>query len=371
MANPNTRIYYATQAVALQPVSQSGTNGIGWIYPKGIQSVGMTTNFNLEQLFQLGQLELYDNVENVPDVEVTMQKTMDGTIPLYPLCVCGNAGVSNAKNKQIGQLATNRVDFALHIYKDTAVDAFVGNDLQNSSGEYTMTCSGMYLSSVSYTIPVEGFITEDITLVGNSKKWTTGGNAYGAGDTAGTQVLTAPGVGRRTNLAATSVLPSNVGVNANKKGAIPIPVGRTQPYLQNITVSMDLGREAIFELGKFAPYTRYVTFPLEVTSEFEIIAERDDQVNADDFNNAAACAGTSISNLDDLQIKLEICGSGALDKYTIDLGPKNKLTSVNYAGGDTGGGNATLTYSYQTFNYFKVDFFGSYASSGAVLTTVT
>ena len=40
--------------------------------------------------------------------------------------------------------------------------------------------------------------------------------------------------------------------------------------------------------------------------------------------------------------------------YVFDLGTRNKLTSVNYTGGETGGGNSTISYSYQTFNDFKV-----------------
>jgi len=36
------------------------------------------------------------------------------------------------------------------------------------------------------------------------------------------------------------------------------------------------------------------------------------------------------------------------------LGTKNKLASVNYGGGDAGGGNVTVTYSYTTFNDFTV-----------------
>jgi hypothetical protein len=38
----------------------------------------------------------------------------------------------------------------------------------------------------------------------------------------------------------------------------------------------------------------------------------------------------------------------------IDLGSKNKLSSVSYGGGDAGGGNSTCTYSYSTFNDFTV-----------------
>ena len=38
----------------------------------------------------------------------------------------------------------------------------------------------------------------------------------------------------------------------------------------------------------------------------------------------------------------------------LDLGSKNKLTGVSYSGGDAGGDNATVSYSYQNFNNFLV-----------------
>ena len=49
----------------------------------------------------------------------------------------------------------------------------------------------------------------------------------------------------------------------------------------------------------------------------------------------------------DKSIKIVLC-----DGTTLDLGNKNKLTNVNYTGGDTGGGNATVSYSYTTYNKF-------------------
>jgi hypothetical protein len=45
-----------------------------------------------------------------------------------------------------------------------------------------------------------------------------------------------------------------------------------------------------------------------------------------------------------------------------DLGNKNTLTSVNYTGGDTGGGNATVSYSFRNFNNFFITASGSYKS---------
>ena len=38
----------------------------------------------------------------------------------------------------------------------------------------------------------------------------------------------------------------------------------------------------------------------------------------------------------------------------INLGGKNKLSSVSYSGADTGGGNATVSYSYSNFNVLTV-----------------
>jgi hypothetical protein len=291
-------------------------------------------------------------MENVPEVEVTMSKIIDGTFPLYLLCMCGQNAATFASGKELVALANNRVNVRLGLYSD---------DLAAATGTPSnyVDCSGMYLSSVSYTIPVEGNATEDITLVGNNKVWNSGlhgapnsNGTFDSGTSAGT--MTAPSVARRYKYNAVhSVIPTGAG------GGIPAP-GNGKPRLQSVTVSANLGREAIFELGAMAPYYRYVTFPLEVTSEFQIIAASGDMVNALDFSNQTSSCATEYKNLQDKTIFIRICGSGDANNLGIDLGSKNKLTSVNYAGGDTGGGNATVTYSYQTFNKLVVTGSGSF-----------
>jgi hypothetical protein len=353
---PFNRIFYATQGVALKGQNTDGTSiASNWYYPRGLQSIGITTNFALEQVFQLGQLELYDNMENVPEVEVTMSKIIDGTFPLYLLCMGGSDSPANASGKELVALANNRVNVRLGLYSD---------DLSAASGSPSnhVDCSGMYLSSISYTIPVEGNATEDVTLVGNNKVWNSGlhGNpdskgTFGGGNDAGR--MTAPSVARRYKYnASLSSIPTGLG------GGIPAP-GGGKPRVQSVTVSANLGREAIFELGAMAPYYRYVTFPLEVTSEFEIIAASGDMVNALDFSSQTSSCDTVYKNLQDKTIKIIVCGSGLNDSLSIDLGTKNKLTSVNYAGGDTGGGNATVTYSYQTFNKLVVSGSGTFVET--------
>lgn len=348
----NNRIFYATQAVYLMPANSDLTSDyVYWYRPRGVQSVGITTNFTLEQVFQLGQLDLYDQVEDVPEIEVTMNKVIDGTLPLYLMCVGGETGYAGANGKGLAEIANNRVHVRLALFSDT---------LSAASGvarDY-VDCSGMYLSSVSYTFPVDGNATEDITLVGNSKYWNANSTKapftdgeYGNENTA----ETSPATARRYKFSyAQSVLPTGAG-------GIPVPTGgtRTAPYLQSVTLSTDLGREAINELGRMAPYFRYATFPVEVTSEFEIIASDGDQIDADDFLGSASSCDTVYKNLTNKPISITVCGVSGTESLNVDLGDKNKLTSVNYTGGDTGGGNATITYSFQTFNAFKVTVSGA------------
>lgn len=370
----NNRIFYATQAVALRPLDADGSYSGGWCFPRGVQSVGITTNFGLTQVFQLGQIDLYDNVEDVPQVEVTINKNLDGTPPLYLIVNQGKTAYNGAAcGKELAAIANNRVNFRLGIYSD--VDSAATGVPQSY-----VDCSGMYLSSIGYTLPVDGIATEDITLVGNNKVWNSGsaslalgaaGAAFSSDTDAGT--MTAPSVARRYKfLMSDSVLPTG-GAN-NPKGAIPLAGGRGLPSIQNISVKCDLGREAINELGLMAPYFRYVKFPVEVTSEFEVIASSGDSVNASDFSkdpdsNSAVSCSTSFRNLDYQTIFITLCGSGVNDKMSIDLGNKNKLTSVNYTGGDTGGGNASVTYSYQTFNKLVITASGSFIDKRWIDTT--
>ena len=40
--------------------------------------------------------------------------------------------------------------------------------------------------------------------------------------------------------------------------------------------------------------------------------------------------------------------------YGFDLGGKNRLASLTYGGGDAGGGNVSVSYSYTNFNELDV-----------------
>lgn len=392
MGNLNKRIFYATQSINLQPVSTGAFDPINyrdpshyvkysnWIQPLGLQSAGISTTFNTEPVSQLGTLSIYTQVETSPEVEVTLSKLVDGTAPLYSLCTAWTDGSDVVSvNKDITEIATNMVNVRFAVSKDTDSKA------SGTLSHHTL-CSGMYLNSVSFTFPVDGNATEQVTLAGSRKIWggsvtvPGGANADALGELASLVV-------RRQHVAITgaNVTLSTVRDATDKISTAPaatmFPSGILVPYkrqvngrddtpkVQNITVSASLNRENINELGFFGPYYKYTTFPIEVTSEFELVSVSGDYINANDFmvyDNAdnpisEATCETDYSNTPNEEIVIKVCGATSADALYLDLGKKNRLTSVNYTGGDTGGGNATVTYSYQTFNKFNVIPEGSYA----------
>lgn len=361
MAN-NNRVFYGSQVAQLKPAT-TGNNYGSWYQPLGVQSVGFTSTFETEQTFQLGAIDIYSIAENVPNVEATISKALDGTCPLYLMCMGGASGVAGAnltsfsdtemRNKGLGALANNTVHFRLGIYNDTT------SNVAGTTDDWVL-CSGMYLSSLNYTFPVDGNATEEITLVGNNKRWSQN-NSFGSM----TAVTPTGEYATAKKLARRQYIDINNSVMPTGSGGMPTGLANNiDLHLQNVSLSADLGREQINELGSFAPYHRYATFPVEVTSEFEIIGTEGDYISANDFLFQSGC-GVRYTNINNFPIELKVCGSGN-GVLNISLGSGNQLTSVNYTGGDTGGGNVSITYSFRNYNDFYMKATNSYSGVPSV-----
>lgn len=386
-SNPNKRVIYATQGVAVGDMGVSSAanvidswpgdgnaslNGTGkLLIAHGLQSIGVTTNFNLEQIFELGQLSLYENYEEVPDIEVTFEKVLDGYTLMYHM------GTISAANPTLTGRGAARSDIRMVVGYETSpnIQAAAGN-----SGVAELYCSGTYISSVSYNLSTDGNFTESTTFVGNDKQWLTSTDLGGVLATSNgvinsafdTDVFgndTPQGFGnsvlRRNNvvLGATgktygttafrTVVPNIFeGAVGGATGILGAAGGTglstncsfisesAGPYLQSVSVSCDLGRDSISQLGKKAPYYRYINFPVDVTCEIEMTATAGDNVDASEEGRAS-----DKKNLSNHSIQFVLD-----DSTVISLGNKNKLTSVTYGGGDAGGGNATVSYSFSNSN---------------------
>ena len=334
-SSKNDRIFYACQAVAIAPTGTTTLTGA--MVAKGVQSVGMTTSFNLEQVFEFGQIQIYDNVEGVVDVEVTVEKVIDGEKLLYLM------GSNNVGKTDLVGATKERTDVYLAIYSDAE------SQIASTNKQSVVMNSGMYINSVSYTYPVDGSATESVSFAGNDRFW----NAVTGGTTIGSPASTNWANGLSTGITGSDTPVSGVvrRVDVDVVGSTLPSIVESQGYdpandtlsgghhLQSITVSSDFGTENISELGRFGPYAKYASFPVEVTCELEVMATSGDLVSV---------SGTNKNLTDETIIIHDQAGT------VLNLGTANKLSSVSYTGGDTGGGNATITYSYSNFNDLTV-----------------
>lgn len=337
----NNRVFYACQALAIAKTGTGLVSPSGEIM-RGVQSVGISTNFTLEQVFEYGQVALYANIEDLPEIEVTIEKVIDGEKLLY-LQAVGNSGKTD-----VVTASTKICDVFLAIYSDAAA-AVAATTPYN-----IVMCSGMTVSSVGYQYPIDGNATESLTLTGTDKFWngthagliTIGGPSgqYGSPNTGldGTDTPVS-GIVRRAKVdILNSTLPAEVSSPGQGNSATEKSRNKR---IQSISVNADFGRENLLEQGRLGPYFKATTFPFEVTCEFEVLSTSGDLVSASGYG----------TNLTDRTIVLKD-DAGTV----IDLGTTNKLASISMAGGDTGGGNQTITYSYSTFNFLKVNGGGSY-----------
>lgn len=333
-----------------------------YIAAHGVQSVGITTTFNLEQVFELGELNIYQNVEQIPDVELTAEKVLDGYPLLYHLATNGAT-----LGTLVGRSNVNS-NVCLAVFPDT---------LESASGDpiAEVHCSGMFVSSLTYTMPVEGSSTESITMVGNSKIWkdvegsdpVTMSGVFLDGLDQPKAYPASGGVQRRQDVLFVPMSGSPTGVDENGQSNAYVTVLPTDIYgistsgtndqtsgvfgahIQSITVSSDLGRTPINELGRKSFYFRYINFPVEIRTEIEVLATKWDGISGDEAGgHNGAAAG---SNLKNQTIRVQM-----REGTRIDCGTRNKLNSVAWSGGDatSGGSNVTNRYSYVGYNTLTV-----------------
>jgi hypothetical protein len=351
----NKRIFYSCQGIAISAEGDTVLATGDMVH--GAQSVGMNTSFNLEQAFELGQIEIYENIEGTPDVEVTIEKVLDGNPLIYHMATIGVVGSTNSG---IAGRAAEKCDIRLGIFDEGASNLAANG----SASEVEIYCSGMYVSNISYTVPVEGNATESVSLVGNNKTWLTAGQSMLAGVVANFDGSDSPkafgvanaasgGIQRREDvLLSGCILPTSINgvVGSGYGNGINTTTLAPRVHIQNFSCSTDFSRDDVLELGRKTPYYRPANFPIEVSTEIEAITISGDFVSAYEFGDPALYATIDSGNNTSQEAIFILMRGG----YGFDLGGKNRLASLTYGGGDAGGGNVSVSYSYTNFNELDV-----------------
>lgn len=354
----NKRIIYPAQQVGF---AKDGTST--FVAAHGVQSVGITTNFNLENVFELGQLEVYQIIEQIPDIEVNMEKVIDG----YPLLL--HLATNGATSGTLLGRSNIKTIVGLAVFNET-------NPSASGTPLAEVSMSGMVPSNWSMTIPTQGNITESITLVGNDKRWrdseTLGSGVFNGAFPGNNDVPlnlnAASGNGIQQRQHVVMVPPTGGSYTGDANGVLsgPFSVFPREIYgitssglnpqvsdgtflvpFQSISISADLGRETVFELGTKLPYAKFITFPVQISTEFEFLLTKWDNVSgtAEGGMNGAPAGSNTVYQT--IRIRLK-------DDTQVDCGTKNKLSNVAWSGGDASGGNVVGRFSYQGQNNLTV-----------------
>lgn len=335
----NNRIYFPHVAVGIAPQGSSTFTEI-----HGVQEVGINTTLNIEYINEVGQFEAYEGIEDIPEVEITVDKVLDGYPLIYHLATQG------AATDTLAGRANRRCTLAMSIFDDDQ-DSASGTPLRE------MQASGLYADSIRYTIPVDGNCTESITLRGNHMEWFSAGFTFTGtifDNTDEPLALTSGlgGIQRRENvvfagatLDDVTLLPHGLngipGISAS--GTNDKTAGVYGAHVQTITISADLNREDINELGRRTPYFRAPEGNTDVTCEIEVVSILGHNVGV--LEDGIASGQNTFNKT--IKVVLE-------DGTVLNLGTKNKMTGVQMGGLSAAGGNVSDTFSFSNRNSLAV-----------------
>lgn len=290
MAN---HIYYAVQNLQVtpepDPAASCSLSGTG-ICSQGMISAGFSTSAEYTPVFELGRLAMYDIVDGVTAVEVTVERYLGANGQTLWGTVTGNS-------------------LASAISVRPKVDLVAVDDTQLACpGAPTpvafLRATGLYITNFSVNYPLDGAATETMQFTGTHMD--ASANTF------------ADAIKDGTSLAAYSDDGSQVVTRVDLTGGY-----------QSVTANVSIGREDLFQFGSVAAFHKAPTFPVESTMTFESLAV------GGTAGPAAAGGAASLQSFDRVSI------SSAF------------LTSSEYTGGSATGGNATITYTYTGYNDFS------------------
>jgi hypothetical protein len=250
---------------------------LGGAVLKGVQSVSLTSNFGLEPVFQLGQCSHVEVVPSVPECEVTITRSIIG----------GPAITLDLSND------CTSAEEILNVQQDIEIVSDAGGFIVQNA----------YLSGYSVNFDVEGVFTEEISYVGDSI--ISGGSGFTA---------------------------QNDQVHLPRRQDWTGPSGATSASL-----SLDIGREAVYVLGEYQPIKRFVQFPVEVSLDIGYLLPEGGGLGVQDPPNC------QIWTEGKQNFSISACNTTWLIREAY-------LSNIGYSGGDVGGGNVEVTYTYSSWS---------------------
>lgn len=280
----NNRIFYGCLGIAKcsGPVMQ------------GVQSIGLSISRSVNTLFTPGKKTYAGKYSNLPEIELSYTSYIDSIIPFE-----SEPGLSGY----------------------TGFVVLAGDDNKKCLGAGSLTTvsfSELLLSSVTYNISIDGPFTVERKYKGWSSKSCT-----------------------HSGLGVFANCNSSISSNLKKRGCFlpsSLPSEVSGQNIQSVTVTFNINREFINQFADRKPYASYVTFPIETSCTFDVLAKSLSSVN---FPAPVKCKNTETGGSN-------ISFSVGSSSITVS---KAVLTGLNYSGGEAkkGGSNLRISATYTSY----------------------
>lgn len=292
----NKRVYFACLGVA-----RCKENTI----LNDVISADLSVAVNINNIFSPGSTTPTTTYAEMPNVDFSYTSYLTSFQP-----ITSEYGLNNfvGFNLAVGLDSTNTSSYAGLFSGASTIMA----DATGSPPYAAVGCSLANLSSIVYSLPVDGFFTVKRSYKGFAKTSPTPPSSF----TESTRNTL-----RRQCFQGT--LPNGIADNA----------------IQNIDITYSINRTMVQEFATRKPYASYVNFPIETTVQFELLTQKLDTYTINSMQTACRNIGSLKENI---VISVEQAGSlNIRDAY---------LTNIAYNGGSANSNdNQTMSVTYTSY----------------------
>ena len=318
----NKRVFYACQGLML--------NGKP-LY--GVQNLSISTTQNTNVVENWGSLAISGVPVDTPRCNINISRT---------LAEADKDSKSDAKGKY-GPIETGSLEALATRHNHNLCVFFVKDTADGVNTEYkkahprsdvkSIGFRDVSINSISYTINVDGFLQEDVEMIAFNKEYDPTGLCQIAEMDLGEEDYTI------------------MGNPIKREHFNSIELGEKVPdnIIQSIDISIPFNIQTVDEFGTFVSRHsnryRFPTLPIKSTLSATVIYQNTADFDNYMFRESGVLCGVKPT---DFPKSTGLSISTCFD-FGVDLG-NCILENIEYEGGDTSGGNATLTYQYSCYN---------------------
>lgn len=269
----------------------------------GVISAALSVSRDVTNIMSAGSKSPAITYPSAPSVELTITKYYGGFLSFID------------PTTEPGVITPIGMDIMLGDETQLDVDNLIF--LKGGNTAKTLRCQNMFLNNISYKFAVDGAFTTSLTYVGWMINSCTNSNDFSA------------------SLSGTVPTRRNYDIGASNIGGFP------SAALTSISIDQSISRQYVLEFASRANYAAYMTLPIKASVSLEGLASS--SLTGYTFQNISTACNNFVD--DKKNLKIATCGAVA---SSLELN-NARLISLGYSGGDTSGGNMTVSASFEAF----------------------